>query len=253
MARLGIIGVGNMGGAIAKGLLSKGFSAADLVLCESDKERRREIVEDFGCETVESPSKINAESILLATKPNDAIEALQQTPPSTTEILSIVAGLSIATIRAAHQAPKVIRAMPNMPAQIGMGATGLSGDRSNTAEEIFAAVGTYQWVDESLIDAITAVSGSGPAYLFFLAEQMIQAAVALGISSDDATKLVTQTLRGSAELLAIRGDPRALRDAVTSPGGTTQAAFEVLTKNNVAESLQQAIGAAARRSKELGS
>jgi len=195
---------------------------------------------------------------LLAVKPNDVAEAAGSLEAP--RVLSIAAGVRLASLE--ELLPKgcrVLRAMPNTPALLGEGAAAVAAGAAagqpdlNWAVGILESVGTAVVVEESLLDAVTGVSGSGPAYLFLVAEAMISAAVEVGLSPEVAAGLVRQTLLGSAKLLAEGAKPpEQLRQNVTSPGGTTAAALEVFEARQLREIFSQAIGAATDRSKELG-
>ena len=173
--------------------------------------------------------------------------------------MSIAAGVSIATLEAATgRGIAVIRAMPNTPALVGRGAAGLSPGSAATADDvewaasILAAVGIVEIVPEYQLDAVTGLAGSGPAYMFLIAEALIDAGVLAGLARSTSESLVTQLFLGSAEMLSQRGDPAGLRAQVTSPGGTTAAGLKVLEDHAVRAALQSAVMAAAERSRELG-
>ena len=197
---------------------------------------------------------------VIAVKPPDVPTAVAAaTAAGATRILSIAAGVSIATIEAAAGADvAVVRAMPNTPALVGQGASAIAGGPSTTdddlawAERILGAVGTVERVSEHHLDAVTALTGSGPAYLFLIAEALIDAGVAAGLPRPLASALTTQLFVGSSALLAERGDPAALRAMVTSPAGTTAAGLRVLEARAVRAAMAEAVAAAAARSAELG-
>ncbi len=259
---LGIIGCGNMGAAILRGALHAGvLAASDVVVAEPDADKRSKLA-DTGCAIVESAKDIvNVQQIMLAVKPQafaTVAEAIAPLPQPTV-VISIMAGLSSATIRKAlGENARIVRAMPNTPAQLGLGMTALAvGDGATEADlelatKLFEAVGRVLRVDEIMMYAITAVSGSGPAYIFLLAEAMQQGAEQMGLSHADARTLVAQTVRGAGELLA-QSELTAtdLRQAVTSPGGTTAAALEHMFEKELPEIVTEALAAARDRGIEL--
>jgi pyrroline-5-carboxylate reductase len=202
-----------------------------------------------------------AEGAVVAVKPGDvkaACAALSDT--GTARVLSIAAGVSLARLEAGLPAgTAVVRAMPNTPALVGCGAAAVAGgtaakeDDLTWAEGILASVGTVVRVPETLLDAVTGLSGSGPAYVFLVAEALMEAGVAVGLPRATAEALTVQTLLGSARLLAESGErAEALRAAVTSPGGTTAAGLAALEKRAVRAALMEAVEAATERSRELG-
>jgi pyrroline-5-carboxylate reductase len=260
--RLGIIGAGNMGGAIVRGGIGAGvLSASDVVIADVDAAKLDEF-RALGIETTQDARlAARAEQIILAVKPQvfadvaRAVAALQQPKVVT----SIMAGLSSRAIRSAlGERARVIRVMPNMPCQIGAGMSAIAlgegaarGDES-LALSIFSALGRTVVVDESLMYAVTAVSGSGPAYIFLLAEAMQSAAERLGIDAPTAKLLVEQTVMGAGKLLAESDqDARALRQAVTSPGGTTAAAMDVFKRREFIDVVIEALSAARDRGVQL--
>ena len=197
---------------------------------------------------------------MIAVKPGDVATAVSAAAKAgARRILSIAAGVTLARLEeAAGGDVAVVRAMPNTPALVGQGASAIAaGSRATDddlawAESILGAVGIVERVDEQQLDAVTALSGSGPAYLFLVAEALIDAAVQVGLPPPLAERLTTQLLVGSATLLAERGDPAALRAMVTSPGGTTAAGLHVLEERQVRAAFADAVRAAADRSAELG-
>jgi pyrroline-5-carboxylate reductase len=255
---IGIIGGGNMGEALIKGL-SPGHRVR---VCETNPERvkylkrkYREIV--LGDLKLVEPATV----IVLAVKPQDMEAVLKQVPADENKLfISIAAGLTTKFFEK-HLGGKVslVRAMPNMPALIGEGITGICKGQYATAadlrkaQEILNTIGKTVIFKESMMDAVTAVSGSGPAYVFLFVEQWIKAAVALGSSLPEAKQLVYKTLLGSAHLLEkSEFDAATLRAKVTSKGGTTQAAMDVFFKANAfGKLMKQALAAAKKRSKEL--
>ncbi|MFZ4668346.1 MAG: pyrroline-5-carboxylate reductase [Microthrixaceae bacterium] len=257
------LGGGRMGEALLAGLLAGGHVAVtDLAVVERDAPRRAALAARHpGLHVVEHP--VAARLVVVCTKPGDVPAALSAAAAAGLErVVSIAAGVtttSIETVLAPTLgAVPVVRAMPNTPALVGAGATAIAAGSHasdvdlDDAESLLSPVGLVIRVDESLMDAVTAVSGSGPAYVFLLAEAMIDAGTAAGLSRPDAEALVGQTLLGAARLLCEQDDDAAsLRAAVTSPGGTTEAAIAVLEDRDLRGSMAAAIDAAVRRAAEL--
>ncbi|MBI5024495.1 MAG: pyrroline-5-carboxylate reductase [Candidatus Omnitrophica bacterium] len=259
MSKIGIIGGGNMGSAILAGIGRK-FTVR---VCEQDARRAGLLKRRFGVKaadlaTVAAGSRI----IILAVKPQNFDEVLGRLRGRVRQdqlIISIAAGITCRYIeQRSGQRIRVVRAMPNLPAQVGEAVTGICPGKFatsadvKTARQIFNCIGKTVIVDERLMDAITAVSGSGPGYIFYFAECLEKAARSMGLSPTMARELVTQTLKGSARLLERSGEGAdVLRGRVTSKGGTTQAALAVLQKHKMGKILQQALAAAKKRAKEL--
>lgn len=257
--QLVIVGGGNMGAALAGGLLSAGsIEPQALAICEAIATRRAEVEAMFPGVTVTEDAAPGAAAV-IAVKPGDVAAAVSAAVAAgARRVLSIAAGVRLERIEAAAgPGIAVVRAMPNTPALVRQGASAIAGGRYADdddlawAEEILGAVGTVDRVDESQLDAVTALSGSGPAYLFLVAEALIEAAVGIGLDRQLAERLTTQLLVGSAALLDASGDPATLRANVTSPGGTTAAGLAVLDERNVREAFAAAVRAAASRSAEL--
>jgi len=263
--KIGIIGLGNMGGALARGLKKSGIiSPRHLLLFDIDKNRLDSIAEESGFEKALSNKDLVSKSqgIVLAVKPQDVAKVLEETAESWTAnkfIISIAAGISISFLekRFKKQLP-VIRAMPNTPGQIGAGITAISsGSRVDSqykelARNIFRAFGAVVEVDEKEMDLVTALSGSGPAYFFLLMEGLIEAGKTLGLKELTAESLVKETALGAAKLA--KEAPQSLsqlREKVTSPGGTTEAALKVLKKADIKKIIFEAVEAARSRSKQL--
>lgn len=258
--QLVIVGGGRMGEALVGGLLAGGRRPDDLAVVEPVGSRRQALEASFpGVTVTEGP--LAAEGVILAVKPGTVAPAARAAGEAgCRRVLSIAAGITIAALEA--ELPKgtpVIRAMPNTPALIGAGAAAVAGGSSATevdlgwAEEVLRAVGVVVRVDEPMLDAVTGLSGSGPAYVFLVAEALVDAGVLAGLPRDVASTLAVQTLLGSARLLAEGGQgPEALRAAVTSPGGTTAAGLAVLEDRAVRAAFLAAVRAAADRSRELG-
>ncbi|MFM8303444.1 MAG: pyrroline-5-carboxylate reductase [Actinomycetota bacterium] len=265
MTRLALLGGGRMGQALVAGLLDAGWEADALAVAEVDPDRRRALEADFpGVRVVPSPAWAvpDAQVVVVAVKPDDVAVALEAAAPALAEsalVLSIAAGVTIAALEASAPGRAVVRAMPNTPALVRAGAAAIAGGTQATeadldlAERVLGAVGVVVRVPEKQLDAVTGLSGSGPAYVFLVAEALIEAGVLAGLTRDTARVLVTQTLLGSARLLAEGEEqPEALRAAVTSPGGTTAAGLAVLEQHGVRAALLAAVQAAAERSRVLG-
>lgn len=254
-----------MGEALLAGLLDSDFEPDAISVAEIDPERRRVIEDDHpGVRVVPSPAwaVAGADVVIVALKPQHVSEALESAGPSLGEhtlVLSIAAGITIAHLEAAVPGRPVIRAMPNTPALVRRGASaiaaGTHADESDLerAERLLGAVGIVVRVPEKMLDAVTGLSGSGPAYVFLLAEALVEGGVLNGLPRDVANTLVHQTIFGAGALL-VDGDegPAALRAAVTSPGGTTAAGLRALERGSMRASVLDAVTAATERSRELG-
>ena len=264
MKRLAILGGGFMGGALAEGLLEGEWTSQDLIVAEKLDERRADLEERLGITTTADVLEAaeQGEAVVFAVKPQDietvlgATRAAFETPRLA---LSICAGVRTSTFEALLGEVAVVRAMPNTPAAIRKGATAIAPGRFATpadveaAAQVLGAVGTVVIVDEQQMDAVTAVSGSGPAYVFLLAEAWIDGACREGLSAAQARDLVYQTLAGSVGLLyADSAPPSELRARVTSAGGTTQAAVEHLQAEGWDGIFRDALAKAKERSIELG-
>lgn len=259
-ARLVVVGGGRMGEALVGGLLESGWAqAGDLCVVEKVAPRREELSGRFpGLRVVEVAPE--AKGVVLAVKPADVPGACREVASSGLDrALSIAAGVSLATLEGALGAVPVVRAMPNTPALVGAGAAAVApgthaGDEDLAwAEGILGAVGEVVRLPEALLDAVTGLSGSGPAYVFLVAEALIDAGVLVGLPHDVSRRLAVQTLLGAARLLTESGQtPQALRAAVTSPGGTTAAGLRALEASGVRSALMEAVVAATERSRELG-
>jgi pyrroline-5-carboxylate reductase len=260
MHRLQIIGGGRMGEALARGLLAAGWSPSDLAVVEAVESRRDQL--DTGLPGVSVTAEPGpAQGIVVAVKPNDVPTAVAAAVSAGAErVLSIAAGVTIGGLEAwAGAGVRVVRAMPNTPAQIGVGVSAIAAGSSagdddlDWAESILGAVGKVVRVTERQLDAVTGLSGSGPAYVFLVAEALIEAGVLVGLTRDVATTLAVETIHGAGALLAAGGDgPEALRAAVTSPGGTTAAGLRALESAGVRSAFVDAVVAASERATELG-
>ena len=259
MKHIGIVGGGNMGAAIIGSI----FKKYKVVVCEQDKKRAQMLRRKFSVAVQDLPSLVQqSDIILVAVKPQDIEDVLAAISLHLTNkkfVISIAAGITTSYMeKKLGNKSRVIRTMPNMPAQIGEGITAACRGAHATQVDllltckILNAVGKTVVVKEDLIDAITAVSGSGPAYVFFFVECFLRAAENLGLDKKLSSELVKSTLLGSAHLLyQQQDDAAALRAKVTSKGGTTQAALEVLLKNRFEEIFLEALAAAKRRAGEL--
>lgn len=257
--RLAVVGGGNMGAALVGGLLKAGWAASDLAVVEVLATRAEQLRTMFAGVTVADVVPPCAAALIAVKPPDVAAACTVAAAAGATRILSIAAGIPLATLQAAAGSKvAVVRAMPNTPALVGEGAAAISaGAAANDddlawAEEILGAVGIVVRVPESELDAVTGLAGSGPAYLFLVAESLIAAGVAAGLTQAHSEALVTQLFVGSAALLRDRGEPAELRKMVTSPGGTTAAGLRVLDDRAVRDAFHDAVLAAKARSIELG-
>ncbi len=256
-----IVGGGNMGAALLSGLLDAGVvEPGHLAVVEPLESRRDELVERFDGVTI-TDSIPPCGSAVLAVKPPD-IPAVAAAAASAgaRRVLSVAAGVTTASIVDAVGADvAVLRTMPNTPALVGQGVSALSGAPGTKdvdldwAENVLRGVGLVVRVDESQLDAVTGLTGSGPAYVFLVAEALMDAGVLAGLPRPIVERMVAQLFVGSSALLAERGDPAGLRAMVTSPGGTTAAGVRVLEDRAVRAAVIGAVQAATERSRELGS
>ncbi len=249
-----------MGAALLGGILASNAFAADRLAVVEVLEARREELRTLFPDVPIVDSMPAADAAVLAVKPGDATTAAAAAAAAgATRILSIAAGVGVRALEAATgDGVSVIRAMPNTPALVGLGTAAIAGGGAATeddlvwAESILSAVGIVDRLPEEQLDAFTGVAGSGPAYVFFVAEALTAAAVAEGIAADVADRVVAQLLLGASTLLARDGDPAGLRAKVTSPGGTTAAGVRVLEDRAVRDAFAAAVRAATERSRELG-
>jgi len=259
------IGGGNMADALIGGMLKSGFDAGQLRVVEVDGAARRRLFEKYRVECLAEArgAARPGEVVVFAVKPQQMQEAARFSglKPNANLVVSIAAGVTLASLAGwlgGH--PKLVRAMPNTPALIGAGVSGLyalpgvSEAERKQAEAILGAVGGTVWIeDEALMDAVTAVSGSGPAYVFWFIEQLAAAGESLGLSREVSQKLAIETVLGAAKLAAQSEDsPQALRERVTSKGGTTEAALKAFEEHKLAERFLRAVEAARDRGAELG-
>ena len=260
---LAIIGGGKIGEALLSGLIRRGGPDGILV-CERSPERAAQLAERYGVPAVDlADAAARARVLLLAVKPQDIDVLLARLTGVVDDghlVVSVAAGVPTARIEAAlHPGTPVVRVMPNTPALVDEGMSVLSAgahageQHLDEAEALLAAVGKVRRVPESQQDAVTALSGSGPAYFFYLVEAMIDAGILLGLPRTLAADLVVQTALGAAVMMRDSGEhPVQLREAVSSPGGTTVAAIRELERHGVRAALMAAIEAAHARSEELG-
>lgn len=266
MGSLAILGGGKIGEALLSGLLRRGErTAADIVVSEKHPERAAYLAETFGVQIVDLATAVKqSETLLVAVKPQDIATLLAEVAPVIEPrhlVVSVAAGVTTAHLEAAlPEGVSVVRCMPNTAALVDEAMTAISaGTHADdahlaVAESLLGAVGRVVRVPERQLDAVTALSGSGPAYFFYLVEAMIDAGILLGLPRALAAELIVQTAVGSATMLRDSGEhPVQLREAVTSPGGTTIAAIRELEVHGVRAAMLAAIEAAARRSRELGS
>ncbi|MCW2868556.1 MAG: pyrroline-5-carboxylate reductase [Marmoricola sp.] len=258
-----IIGAGVMGEALLSGLLRGGHAPEDLLVGEKRAERATELTERYAVRAVPNTEAVTgADTVVLVVKPQDMRDVLAEIAPHVRVgqlVVSLAAGITTASIEALlPDGVAVIRVMPNTPALVDEGMAAISGgthateEHLVTVEQMLAVTGRVLRIAEKQQDAVTAISGSGPAYLFFVVESMIEAGVHLGLPRTTATELVVQTVVGSAKLLRETGEhPTVLRERVTSPGGTTAAAIRQLEDHKVRAAFITAMEAARDRSVAL--
>ncbi len=262
--KIGFVGGGNMAEALIKGLLAAAFPAERLLVSEPAAARRTYLAERYGLSVVEDNADVvrRCDLVVLAVKPQLAPEVLVRIASVFDEsklLVSILAGVSTRTVEEHFDGhPRVVRAMPNTPALVGQGATAVCAGRFSgadllTVRHLFETVGSVQVVDESLMDAVTGLSGSGPAYVFTVIEALADGGVREGLPRETAAALAVQTVLGAAALVQQSAEHTAvLRDRVCSPGGTTIAGVKALEQGGVRVALMNAVEAATKRSRELG-
>ena len=261
--KIGFVGAGNMGQAILKGLINSGISQNDLVAITKTADSSKKIATDF---KVHASNKIedikDCDVVFIGVKPQNINEVLPEIKKSLKDnalLISLAVGIKTENLEKSFENKvKVIRAMPNTPALVGKGVTGLAKGKNATdvdleiAQKLFSSVGKVVVVDENLIDVVAAASGSGPAYYFYVTEAITQAAIELGLSKEIAEVLVNNTFIGSAQLFENSNETVSeLRNKVTSPKGTTLAALETLDQNNFKDIWKQALQAAIKRAQEI--
>lgn len=270
-SKLGLIGGGVMGEALLSRLVTaKIYQPAEVIVSEVQAERRSYLTQKYGVQVTAANQEVinsGAQAVLLAVKPQifaaiiaELTQVLNlqasQSPPV---IISILAGVKLSQLEAAFVGLPVIRAMPNTPATVGAGITAISlGCHTNDthkqiAEQLFGCVGEVVEVSETLMDAVTGLSGSGPAYVAMMVEALADGGVSVGLPREVAQKLALATVKGTAQLLQETNmHPAELKDRVTSPGGTTIAGVSALEQGGLRAALIQAVQAATKRSQELG-
>ncbi|WP_442594731.1 pyrroline-5-carboxylate reductase [Neobacillus sp. D3-1R] len=267
MKKIAIIGAGSMAEALISGMISNHFidSKNIWVTNRSNQERLQELESKYQISTTYSLKELTTEVdiIILAMKPKDAgiaLEGLKDFLTENTLLVSVLAGVSIQTIqKLVGTSNSIVRAMPNTSATIGMSATGLAFNEKATQKQIhlvdtmFNTIGMTQFIKEEQLDAITGLSGSGPAYFYYLVEAMEKSAEEIGLEPELAKQLIVQTLLGTATMLSKSEKPsHQLRREVTSPGGTTEAGIRVLEQHHVQEAFVSCIIEATNQSKRLG-
>lgn len=263
--RITFIGAGNMANAIIRGLRRAGEPASNITATVKRAEKKDELEKTHGIQAGfdNVAAAKNADVVVLAVKPQAMDKVLVQIAPaidSSKLVISVAAGVPIAALeRRLGAGARVVRAMPNTPALVGLGATAVSGGEHATADDLelakrlFDAVGSTWVLDETQLDAVTGLSGSGPAYIFLIIEALSDAGVKVGLSRHVALKLAAQTVHGSAKLLLETGEhPGTLKDQVTSPGGTAIAGLHTLEAGGLRTTLIDAVESATRRAKQLG-
>jgi pyrroline-5-carboxylate reductase len=261
---LAFIGGGNMASAIIGGLIKQGTPATRIVVVEPFEEARQRLQSQFGVRALSQADATLTEAglVVWAVKPQTFKEAAQQTYEFCKNALhlSVAAGIRSDSIANWLGTERVVRAMPNTPALVGLGQTGLFARAAVTAsdkawiEQVVTTTGSLLWVDdEPLLDAVTALSGSGPAYVFFFIEAMVEAGVKMGLTATQATQLAIGTFEGASQLAKTASEPPSvLRERVTSKGGTTYAALTSMQNAHLGELFQAALQAAQHRAHELG-
>lgn len=260
-----IVGVGNMGGALARGLSHSAFAKeVDLKLCDIHKDRLSSIASELSSVTIKDldEGERKEDVIILCVKPQDlpkVADKLTGALHDKTLIISIIAGVTTDDIAEQFDFDgAIVRTMPNIAATVGCAATAMCANENCTdaqkmlAEKIFSAIGDAAWTQEALMDAVTGLSGSGPAYIYMVVEALTDGGVKMGIPRDLSLKLATQTVLGSAMLVKKTGiHPAILRDQVTTPGGTTINAIHDLESHGLRSMLISAVGIATEKSREL--
>ena len=263
-ARIAFIGGGNMASAIIGGLLQQGLAASQVTVVEPFAEARARLKQQFGVDALEQagPPLADAGLVVWAVKPQTFRDAAAQAKAYVSGALqlSVAAGIRSDSIAAWLGTQRIVRSMPNTPALVGKGMTGLyarpavgSEDKARV-EQVIATTGEHLWVaQERHLDAVTALSGSGPAYVFYFLEAMTQAGTEMGLDAQQARRLAVGTFAGASELARASSEPLAtLRERVTSKGGTTYAALTSLEQDQVKASFVKALHAACKRAEELG-
>lgn len=261
---IAFIGGGNMASAIIGGLRASGRAASDLIVVEPNAEQRARLAQEHGVQALDAagPALARAGTVVWAVKPQLFKAAAGPCAQHVSQALhlSVMAGIRSDAIVAATGSAHVVRSMPNTPALIGQGISGLyaraevTADERGAIEQLLAPTGRVVWVaQEADLDAVTALSGSGPAYVFYFVEAMIEAAQAMGLSAEQGKQLALATFAGAAELAQRSSEPpEVLRERVTSKGGTTYAALTSMEAGGIKPAFVKAMRAAQQRAKELG-
>lgn len=265
LGRIGVVGGGNMGSALIKGILAKGLvEPRELYLAEKIPDKAAALAQELGVRTAPWPMELEpVDLLILAVKPPDMPEATRGSRPALkpqTLVISVAAGVTLKAIAAElPQAQPLIRAMPNTPCLIGQGVTALAPgehagpEHMETALSVFRAVGEALTTQEKYLDAVTGLSGSGPAYVYLFIEALADAGVRQGLDRQTALTLAAHTVAGAARMVIEDGrHPAQLKDMVTSPGGTTIAGLHELERGGLRGLIMDAVAAATNRSRELG-
>lgn len=263
--KIGFIGGGNMAEALIKGVRSpeSGVRGIDILVSEPGEERRRYLELTYGIKTTSSNTEVasSCRIIILAVKPQNMPEVLDEIAGTVTEdstVVSIAAGITLSYLQSRLKTDKLIRVMPNTPALVQECMSVMSlcecftGPDITLVREILMSVGRVITLPERCMNAVTALSGSGPAFIALFIEAMIEAGIKVGLNSDDAATLAVQTAVGTSRLLDTGMSPSRIRDMVTSPGGTTEAGLRVFNEGGLREMVISAIEAATKRAEELG-
>ena len=263
--KVGIIGCGNMGEAIIKGILAKKIiTKKNIFISDKITDKAEKLKDKYGINVLVSNAGLikKIDALIIAVKPQDADGLLEEMKSGLTKnklLISIMAGVTIEKMKIIiNRDIPIVRVMPNMAAIVGESISAISYNsivkdgHKKIVEKLFKGIGEITEIKEEFMDTFTALCGSGPAYFYYFTECLIDAAVKQGFSNEDALKLVAQTLCGSAKaLIKSKEDPKALRQKVTSRGGTTEAALKVFEEKNIKQIVLDAVLAAAKRSKEL--
>ena len=263
MSKIGFIGMGNMGYALMNGCL-KFFDPENVLFFDTNKERCEEVKDETGVEYLSSANELveNVKFVVLAIKPQvyeTALDEIESSVSEDTIIISLAPGITVDKVKELTSAVKVIRTMPNTPAMVGEGMTGVcyneevfTPDEEIVIDKIFNSVGKYKKVSENLMNAVVCASGSSPAYVFMFIEYLARSVEKLGLSKEDSIDFVAQTVLGSAKLLMETGEnPEVLKERVCSPGGTTIEGVKKLDENELEKAIDEATQACFRRCKEL--
>jgi pyrroline-5-carboxylate reductase len=259
--RIGFIGGGNMAEAMIKGMTSQGMK--DILVSEPKEERRQYLHDNYGTDTTQFNKETVSQCsiIILAVKPQNmdtVVDEISETITEEKTVVSIAAGITLAYLSSKLKTKKLIRVMPNTPALVQEGMTVLSlcecfSDRDiSVVREIFMSIGKVTTLPEKYMDAVTALSGSGPAFIAFFIEAMIEGGIKIGLNKDDAFDLALQTAVGTSKLIDTSISPTKLREMVTSPGGTTAAGLKVFDEKGFRDIVTAAMEAAKNRAAELG-